>query len=187
MGTNVMVTGMVLTAMPISEYDKRITILTLERGKITAFARGARRPNSTLLAACNPFSFGQFEVYEGRTSYNVVRAEIKNYFTELTTDLNDTYYGFYFLEMAEYYAQENSDDREMLKLLYQSLKALGKKNFDNRLVRVIYELKMMVLNGVYPNLFPARNVEERNRCSFSVCSAPGFFVIPAAKPSMADG
>jgi DNA repair protein RecO (recombination protein O) len=165
-GTNVMVTGMVLTAMPISEYDKRITILTLERGKITAFARGARRPNSTLLAACNPFSFGQFEVYEGRTSYNVVRAEIKNYFTELTTDLNDTYYGFYFLEMAEYYAQENSDDREMLKLLYQSLKALGKKNFDNRLVRVIYELKMMVLNGVYPNLFSCQKCGKKEPMQF---------------------
>ena len=68
--------------------------------------------------------------------------------------------------MAEYYAQENSDDREMLKLLYQSLKALGKKNFDNRLVRVIYELKMMVLNGVYPNLFSCQKCGRKEPMQF---------------------
>ena len=157
MGTNLVVTGMVLNAMPIGEYDKRITLLTKERGKITAFARGARRPNSQLLAATNPFSFGEFELFEGRSSYTVSKATIQNYFRNWTVDFDVAYYGFYFMEFADYYCQENNDEREMLKLLYQSLRALESTSFNNDLVRMIFELKALAINGEAPNVYRCLN------------------------------
>ena len=153
MGLSITVTGMVLTAMPISDYDKRITILTKERGKITAFARGARRPGSQLLAATNPFAFGEFELFEGRSSYNLTKASIQNYFRELVTDLDAASLGFYFMEFAEYFCQENSDEVEMLKLLYQSLRALESPHIPKELVRAVFELKAITINGEGPSVF----------------------------------
>lgn len=175
MGQNIVVTGMVLNVMPIGDYDKRITLLTKERGKITAFARGARRPNSQLLAAANPFSFGEFELFEGRSSYNMAKAAIQNYFRELVTDFEATYYGFYFLEFAEYYCQENNDEREMLKLLYQSLRALGSSAYDNRLVRCIFELKAMTVNGEGPNVFSCLKCGEKQNLHYFYTEKGGCF------------
>lgn len=175
MGQNIVVTGMVLNVMPIGDYDKRITLLTKERGKITAFARGARRQNSQLLAATNPFSFGEFELFEGRSSYNMVKAAIQNYFRELVTDLDATYYGFYFLEFAEYYCQENNDEREMLKLLYQSLRALESSVFDNRLVRCVFELKAMSINGEGPNVFSCLKCGKKQKLHYFFTEKGGCF------------
>lgn len=159
----IVLTGMVLATMPVGEYDRRVVILTKEQGKISAFAKGSRRPNSPLVGAVNPFSFGTFTMYEGRSSYTIQSADISNYFAELRTDMEGAYYGFYFLEFADYYTKEFNDEREMLKLLYQTMRALINPHIPNRLIRYIFELKALTINGQGPQVFQCITCGNKDR------------------------
>ena len=50
----------------------------------------------------------------------------------------------------------------MLKLLYQSLRALESKSFNNELVRVIFELKAMAVNGEGPSVFSCMHCHSKD-------------------------
>ena len=158
----VSITAMVLSSSPVGEYDKRVVLLTRERGKITAFARGARRPGNALMACSGPFVFGKFTLYEGKESYTLAGAEVTNYFREIAADMEAACYGSYFLEFADYYGRENVEAVDILKLLYQSLRALLKESIPNRLVKPVFELKLMQLNGEYREQ-PLGNISESTR------------------------
>lgn len=176
MRETVTLTGMVLISAPSGDYDRRLVLLTKERGKITAFAHGARKPGNSLMAASRPFSFGQFTLFEGKTAYNMQSAQIANYFDELSADMECACYGSYFLEMADYFSQENMDATEMLKLLYQSLRALLRPAIPNRLVRRVFELKAMVINGEY--------TEEPPRASSESCTYAWEYVVCSSVESL---
>ena len=156
----VTVTGIVIKTEPIGEFDRRVVILTKERGKISAFARASRKPGNRLMAPTNPFSFGQFRLYSGRNSYTLSEAEISNYFEELRQDFTGAYYGMYFLEICDYYGRENNDETGMLKLLYQSLRALTSVKFEDALVRCVFELKIIMINGEFPGIGDDSSLSE---------------------------
>jgi len=161
MKEGITVTGIVLSVMPMGEYDRRIVLLTKELGKISVFAQGARRPNSAFVACTQTFTFGSFRLYPGKSAYKLTGAEVKNYFSELRDNYEWVYRGMYFCEFAEYYAQEGVDETDILKLLYVSLRALSNPNLDARLIKAIYDLRLITIEGEGPQ------VTECVRCKSS--------------------
>ena len=163
MRDNILLTGMILQTSPVNDYDRRLVVLTKERGKVTIFARGARRQNSKLTAAANPFCFGVFKVYEGKSAYNLIDVEVRYYFEELRSNVEGAYLGMYFLEYAAWYSRENNDELELLKLLFQSVRAIVKGTIDYRLIRRIFEIKILAVNGEFPGLSDNEALLEATR------------------------
>lgn len=153
------VMGMVIKTFPQGEYDRRITLLTREQGKITAFVKGARRQGSRFSASTDLFSFGEFDLYVGKDAYTVQNAEISNFFEFLRKDMNAAFYGMYFLEMSDYYAREGNDEALNLLLLYRALQGLKSEVLNNDVVRYLFELKLFIIEG---ELIPIERAGEFN-------------------------
>ena len=173
MNNQLTLTGMVLLATPVGDYDKRLVILTRERGKITVFAKGSRRPNSPYMAATRPFSFGEFTLYQGKEAYSLSGVNIKNYFEHMSKDLDKVYYGMYFLEFAEYFSKENLEAKDTLNLLYATFTAMGKDIISLKLVKAVFELKMLVIAGEYPEFFRCMGCKSQEMLTHFSQSAHG--------------
>ena len=79
----------------------------------------------------------------------------------------------------------------MLKLLYQSLRALESPVYDPALVRFIYELKAMCINGEGPEVFSCVHCHKKEQLSYFSVRHGGFFCkncaeLVKAKPISAD-
>lgn len=158
--------GMVISSMPIGENDKRIELLTPDRGKISAFCKGARKGKNTLSALTSPFIFATFRAFLGKNSYTIISGEIIKHFDYLEKDYDKLIFASYFLEMASFFSRENIDETERLNLIYMALLYLSKKGYNKSLIRRIYELRTMVINGEYPNIFSCLVCGKKDRLYF---------------------
>ena len=147
------VNGMILMSSPIKEYDRRAELLTCERGRISAFASGARKVSGGLAASTVLFTFGEYMLYEGRSSYNIKSAVIKRQFEILSADYDAMCHASYFAEVCRYFTRENIEAADEVNLMYMTLTALEKKQIPYSLIRIIFEYRMMMIQGESLEMF----------------------------------
>lgn len=143
----IIVKGIVLDTFPQNEYDKRMVVLTDTLGKITVFANSARRPGNKFTAVCQKFIMAEFSLHQGKNSFTLVKASIIRPFRELSEDIEEMCYASYMCELMSYYTREGLAAVDELNLLYVSFKALLDKKQSFKLIRAIFECKLLDIEG----------------------------------------
>ena len=166
--------GIILSAAPQGEYGRRLSILTDRFGKITVFAQAAAKPGSRLVGLTLPMTCAEFTLSRGKNAWNLHGARlIAALSTALSRDFERSCLGMYFLELLSLFSQEGMEEgeaRRLLNLCYLALSALsgglyeadlGKETGDG-LVRALYELRLLVIEGEYTEqpLHPASRGTE---------------------------
>ena len=161
------VNAIVLRRADWRDYDRMLTLLTPE-GKLDAVARGCRRPKSPLLAAAEPFTAGEYVLYESGGRFAVEQFKATDTFYPLREDYDRLTHGAYWLRLAEQYTLPDQPCEELFQLLLRALAFLAYGDIAPETLTMAFELHFLSCLGLAPRM------DLCVRCGKSIDSAAWF-------------
>ena len=148
--------ALVLRVIDYNDRDCLLSLLTWDQGKITVKARGLRRKNSRISAACQLLAYGEFTLFEQYGRYVIDEAVAIDLFRELRDDLNKLSLATYFAQVADVMSQEDMPSLELLPLVLNCLYGLSRLIVPDLLIKSVFELCAACLAGFMPDLSGCR-------------------------------
>ena len=146
-------TAIVIRLVEFSETSLIVTLLTPEFGKVSAMAKGARRPKSSCEGALDLLSLCRVVMIRksGDTLDLLTEAKLEKRFRAAEYDLHRLYAGYYVAELIRELTDENDSSPELFQLTCDALADLdGDMEVDLCLLR--FELQMLRILGHMPSL-----------------------------------
>lgn len=145
------VRAVVIRQRDLAEADRIVALYTGERGKLSAVAKGVKRPRSKLAGGLQLFAHVEVLLAAGRTLELVSQARPVDTFYQLRTDLRRYAHAGYAVELLDVLTEEQAADPELFDLLVTVLKGLNEGGDPPTLVRG-FELKLLTRLGYGPEL-----------------------------------
>lgn len=140
--------GLVLRETVTRDADKILTVLTLDRGRLSVIARGARRKGSRVAAACQLLAYSEMTLCERGRWTMLDAADTIELFDGLRQDLTALSLAAYFAELTE--AVSDGSGGDVLPLLLNALYALSALKKPPQLVKPAFQFRLMALAGYEP-------------------------------------
>lgn len=146
------VNGVILIENNMGDFDKMLTMLTPNLGKIGCSARGARRPKSLLLSGTQFLCFGEYMLFKSGDNYSINSCETIEMFYNIRTDLDKLTYATYITKIVNDVTTENQNSYNTLKLFLNTLYAISETDKDLDFITTVFKLRLLKIIGFGPNI-----------------------------------
>ena len=163
--------AVVLRSQGLGDADKLVTLFTINRGKVRAVAKGARRSHARFGASLEPFMYCNMVLFE-RRSGNLLRinqTEILHPFMGLRQDLGMIFAAARMVCLVSALMPDAEANPKILSLLLKGLSNIEKGKSDTELVTRFFEIHLLKYAGYLPK------IDRCLKCDKRIDADPVFF------------
>ena len=159
--------AIILKESNMGDFDKMLTMLTPDLGKISCAAKGARRPSSSLLAGTQFLCFGEYVLYKGNGgTYHINSCEPIEVFYNIRIDLDKLQYAAYMAKIIEDVTNENDSSYNILQLLLNTIYTISETEIDKELILAIFKIRLASLLGFTPDIKNCVNCGNKENLTY---------------------
>ena len=115
--------GLCVRETETGDYDKIITLVTQEMGKISVTVKGVKSLKSKHMVACQPFGYSTFVIKKSKKYWYIEESESIESFYGLRYDVDRLSLAAYICDVLCDVSVENAPEPELLRLTLNTLYA----------------------------------------------------------------
>lgn len=173
--------GIVLRQIKTSYNRRMIRLFTRSYGKISAGTSIGEKGRSKGALAIRPFTYGRYELFKNRDSFNINSAEVIKSFYGIGEDVEKYMHGAYVLEFTEKALPEEMAVPALFDLIVEFFRVLEKRDKGIGTLVLSYQIKLFNISGSMPELETCaccgKALDPNNGEKDGVDFAPAYFSI----------
>ena len=168
------VKGVIIAEKTVADFDKILTILTPNMGKIEAAAKGSRRPKSLLMAATQFLCFGEYVLYKSGNNYSINSCETIEVFYDIRTDLDKLKCAAHITKIVNDVTTENQNTYKLMQLYLNTLYMISETDKNLSLINSVFTLRLLSIIGFRPMIDECKNCKTKDGLTYFSFKDSGF-------------
>ncbi len=176
--------SIILKTRNLRESDQIVTAFTEKEGKITAVAKGVKKPKSSLRGCVQPFCHSLLFLSRGRDMDLITQGKIIDFFGNSREDINRTLYCMYMMELLDKSLLERVPLPDLFAVCLEVLQAMTNEGFNPIFIRY-FECRLLVSLGYKPVLDRCVLCERQEFQTYNFSLADGGLVCDSCRNTAA--